>query len=548
MGITIHPGVKYTLLFLVPIIVFMGCKKEQIVEQVTLISPSITIDSVAQTSLTTYKVRVHIDAGEGQEMKKAEVIFDDITLLTAPDIVIEFIPSNGHNQIDTIITLSTTFLDHDYNIQAKLTTNKYIYVSEKKIIRSNKNKFQIDILPTNEMYIDLKNNISNFLNLGDKFMMQVYYIYPYHPTSVEVKLNRTISINQNLDFSNSWSDGNIIESLGFGFIPNNIQPGVYEVYIYLDGFEFKATSKIKVLKGKWQTIDPKYPGDQRGEYAWFVKEDNVFLIGGEFENNQLTRSPVWKYNISNNLWESKNDFPHPGNVTENKIFPFNLQYGNVCYIVIKDNDSVEIWRYNDNADLWSFVTKYPGKSDQQLTCFIVDGKLFMGGGGRRIDNNLDLDSYYDFWAYDFETKIWVEKYNIPIKRYGEKGNLACPIQDNSVFVFSYDNEMWKYDPVSDTWLIKKKFPGPVRYISNLVSKNNKLYLVGGVYIFYGLNGLQDCWEYSPDSDIWEMVAFMPKFYSSGITFTYLNHIYAGLGWVLSDYTGVMGQNFYQLDF
>jgi hypothetical protein len=63
----------------------------------------------------------------------------------------------------------------------------------------------------------------------------------------------------------------------------------------------------------------------------------------------------------------------------------------------------------------------------------------------------------------------------------------------------------------------------------------------------GYVGLKDCWEYSEDSNSWELVAFMPELYANGIAFTFNDHIYAGLGWVISGYSSFYEQNFYQFD-
>jgi N-acetylneuraminic acid mutarotase len=545
MRATIHWSIS-KLIFLSLLIALTSCKKEQIIEQIPLTSPSIKIDTSFQTSLSTYKVQIHIDAGEGLELKKAEIIFDDITLLSAPDIVKEIQLSNGKKQIDTTILLNTITLDHDFSIKAKLITNSFTYYSESKIVRCIKNLFVIDVRP-NDMYQDLKSNIADFINPGDKFSLTVNYLNLFKPTTVEVKLNRTISLNHNLNFAFNF-DGDYLTTQGDVFIPNDLQPGVYEIYVYIDGIEFKSKNNIKVLKGTWQKFDPKFIGETRGEYASFLKDDNIYVIGGEFDHTQLTSSPVWKYNFTNNSWQRQNDFHHPGDITLNKILPFSLQYNNQAYIVLKNNTSVEIWRYNDETDTWYLLTYYPGKAIEQLTCFILNGKLFLGGGSRYFSGNLDENSYYDFWEYNFETKKWAKKNDIPIKRFGMEGNLACCTQDNKVFVFSYANELWQYNPEQDSWSRKMKFPGPTRIISNLIEKNNKLYLIGGSYSNYGSYGLKDCWEYTINSNSWEMVAFMPQLYSYGIAFTYNDQIYTGLGWVVNGYSALKDQNFYQLGF
>jgi N-acetylneuraminic acid mutarotase len=509
-------------------------------------SPAIEIKSTLSTALTTYNVVVETKVGEGQKIEKAEVIFKDITVYGTPDILKEIQINGNKDQIDTI-TINTNRLSHDYLVQAYLTTDKYRYTSEQIIIRSMKNNFTVDVLP-NYTYTDFNNHIADFVNRSSHFTLVVDYMNTFKSKSVEVKLNRTIPLKHTLDFKNYWSGDNLVTA-GSVFVPNEIDAGVYEVYVYLDGLEFKSKSNIKILKGSWQKIDPKYHGDPLGQYAWFVKNDNAFLFGGE----SSTKLPVWKYNITNNSWERKRDFRDNIDPSKYQIQSFDLQYKNKAYVLFRNDQDLEIWKYNDDSDTWSFVTKYPGNGTQYLTSFISRGKLFLGGGGRHTQSYVDYDPYYDFWEYDLDFDHWEQKGDIPILLMTIKlnnargGTLSCAINENDVYVFSYSNDFWLYHTETDSWSKKKKFPGHIRVISNLVEKNDKLYLIGGLYMDSGYVGLKDCWEYSEDSNSWELVAFMPELYANGIAFTFNDHIYAGLGWVISGYSSFYEQNFYQFD-
>ncbi len=538
---TIAENSFYPILLLL-IFFSWGCKKEQIV----LISPSIEIKSALATALTTYHVVVETKVGEGQKIEKAEVIFKDITVNSAPDILQGIQINDNKNQIDTI-TIKTNRLAHDYSVQASLTTDKYTYTSEQKIIRSAKNNFSIDVLP-NYIYTDLNNHIADFVNKGSSFSLKVDYLNVFKPKSVEVKLNRTIPLKHTLDFKNYWFGDNI-ETTGSVSVPQEIEEGVYEVYVYLDGVEFKTKNNIKILKGSWQKIDPKYPGDKRGQYAWFVKDDNIFLFGG-YGSSKI---PVLKYNILNNSWERKLDFRESIEPGKCQILSSNLQYNNKAYILFRNNENIEIWNYENETDKWSLVTQYPGKAIEYFTSFISKGKIFLGGGSRYNQKMGHYDYYYDLWEYDLDSNNWIQKNNLPIKftleqiERGGGGTLSSVVNENNVYVFSYSNDFWQYHPDTDSWSQKKKFPGHLRIISNLIEKNNKLYLIGGLYLDYGYVGLKDCWEYTVSSNSWEMVAFMPELYANGIAFTFNDHIYAGLGWVINGYGSFYEQNFYQLD-
>lgn len=533
-------GIKLYLSLWMTTVCISGCDKEQVI----YVSPSIEIESARTTALTAYEVVVKTDKGEGQEIEKVELTFKDITVSSAEDIVMKIELKGEQIQFDTI-ALRTDRMCHDYSVKAILETNIYIYKSDTKLLRSNKNNFEIDVYP-NEKYNDWNNNIATIVNKGDNFSIKVDYEEEFKPMLVEVKLNGTIPVEHTLNFENS-SYGDHLETMGHVTIPEDIKEGVYQVFVYLDGIEFKTDSEIKITRGKWQQTDPQYKGDRRGEYVSFVKGDDLYLIGGEIYATQLTESPIWKYNIPGNSWERKKNFPHTGEMSLNRILPFNLQHNNEAYIILKNNKSIEVWKYRDESDEWDFISNYPGKATQYLTSFINNGKLYIGGG-LEPSGIFEFESVYDFWEYNLESNVWNQKKDIPIKPYGFKGNLSCTTENGQVFIFTQANELWQYHPDTDSWTSKSKFIGPFRYTTNFIEKNQKLYLIGGSYQNSGIYCLKDCWEYSIESDQWEIVAFMPELYSNGIAFNYKDCIYAGLGWVINGYGSFYEQNLYMLDF
>jgi len=511
-------GIKFLLLSLGIVIGLSGCIKEEVV----LDSPSITILSAKTTALTEFEIVIEIKKGEGQKMKKAELILDDITVLGAPDIEQELLLNDEEKQTDTLI-INTYRQNHDFEIKACLQTDRYTYESTPKVLRSSKNWFIVDVFPSIN-YSGLFDSIADYVNVGGSFNIEVYYLNVYTPKTVEVKLNRTISLKHSLDFKNYFFSSSV-QCLGEVFVPEDLAPGIYDVYVYIDGNEYKTANKIKILKGKWQTMNPNYPGDEINLFAWFVINDDLYLIEGNLH--------VWKYNFESEQWEQKKDFPHMIDVNQNKILSLSLQYKNKGYVVLQIFQSLEIWKYDEVSDSWSFVTKYPVAGNRCRTSFIVGNNLFFAG-----DENM-------LWSLDLETLQWVQKNNIPIVD-GGGGNLSCVI-DNSVYVYSFTNDLWQYYPETDQWTKKKKFPGHNRYVSSMVAKNNNLYLLGGAYSDYGVVALKDCWEYSTKTDSWDLVAFMPELFSDGISFNYQGSIYAGIGWVVSGYSGFYNKNFYRLD-
>jgi hypothetical protein len=513
-----------------------GCKK------IEPDSPPVSIQSVRALSLTTYEVVVRFEYVDLYKIRSGKVIFDDITVLTDSDIEKEFTVGNGRNQTDTLI-VETGRLTHDYYVTVSAETNKGLCTCEPFLMRSKKYNFTVDIVPSN-FFSDLRHKIADFVNRGTGFSIKVACLNTYKPSVVEVKLNRTIPLGHTLEFVNYSSVYNpdyqisTFETFGSASISLDIEPDVYDVYVYIDGIEFKSPNKIRVLAGSWTVIEPDFQGGNKGNYAWFVKGDNLYLTGGEYYLTEITESPVWKYNIPLNQWERKSNFPHPGDVTKNKIMPLNLEYNGAGYVVLKNDTSIEVWKYNIESDHWSFITTYPGLGKEYLTGFISNGKLYLGGGVWSV-------CFQDFWAYDLQTSAWEKKSDMPSSSWG---SMSSVLSSGTAYVFPYSGELWQYDPGRNKWTLKAKFPGHQRVISNITVMDDKLYITGGLYQNTEFFPLGDCWRYSEADNTWEMVAFLPMSYGNGVSFTYQGSLYSGLGWVINDgYTTYDKLVFYKLD-
>lgn len=513
----------------------LGCNKELVI----LPSPKIEIVSAKSTDLSTYVVDIKIDLGEGQNIKGAKLIFDDITIISATDIVKEITLSNERYQEHTI-SLHIEQLNHDFAIKAFIETEYNKYYSNEEIIRTIKNTFHPWMVMDN-MYGNENEKIADCLNKGERFTLFVNYLNDFTPQTVDVRLNKIISLEHNVDFSDYSCTNDFIRTSGKVNLPENINPGVYEIYLYVDGHEFKAEHKIKVLDGEWNVIDSTYPGEFRGDYASFLIDDDVYVVGGEFYVTQLTYSPVWRYNLNEKQWYQMTNFPHPGDVTKNEIYPYNLKYNNKGFVVIENDHTIELWRYNNISDDWSKITEYPGIGSATTCGFIIDNSIYLGGG------YFNKEMAYDFWSFNFITNEWNQLNNLPINYSYLSCNLSC-VYESKAYTYIFSNELWEYNPINDVWNEKSKLPGPERFTSNLVLLDNKFYLLGGSYSNYGHCGLKDCWQYSIASDSWELKSFMPSFFSKGIAFNYEGKIIAGLGYVTHGYSHYDLTQLYQLSF
>jgi len=516
-----HTYLKTVLLFFA-VILLSGCKK--VFNEITYESPSIEIESAKWLSLATYEVVVKIKSGEGQVLKSAEVSFENITIINEPKIVRPIVLTGEEIQTEKI-SLKTDRINHDFLVSASLTTDKFKYTAASKIVRSVKEIFDVDIT-TGQEYSDRANNIAVILNQGGHPTVVITHMNSFTPKKVEVKLDDTILVQNDIQFQNSGWYGSIKE-YGWIYLPEKLVPKTYEVYVYLDGVKFKAKSKIKVLKGEWTIEAAAYQGDRRTMYAWFVVDNSLYLIGGEPYSSEKSNSQVLRLDLITKLWEQKRDFPHPGVVTNSFILPYNLSHNNDGYILLKQGTIIQLWKYKKDIDEWVYISTYPGEGSKEMTAFCVNGKLFIASGTKPAPFYPDYTEVYDFWDFDLTTNIWTRKKDMPNDWFGFRWATSCVAGDGKVYVISLSRDFWVYDAKSDVWSKKSDYPGLYRNKANITECQGKVYVTGGynVYVFK----FKDVWEYDTATDSWEMVSFMPKESQDGISFTWNNKAYSGLG-------------------
>jgi len=502
--------VLFQILFIVS-----GCKKE-----IILAPPKINITAIEIKNLASFEIKVDIDLGEQQEIRNAKLIFEDITVLTAPGFE-KVIELTGERIQSQTISFQNIKLNHDYNVTAILKTDKYEYFSEKQVVRLPKNYF-VFMISGEFQYSLLDYNIGSFNNPGGHFgiMTRFLNIFPYD--SIEVKLNGTIPCSHNITLKLADNVQDYLVTTGLVTIPENTPPGDYEVTVFIDGIKFNTDKKIRVLEGKWVELGNQYPGEMRVSYSNFIAGGNLYIVGGVFPNAAPIRSPVWEYSFLEKKWSSKKDFPHDANMGEFLIYPFQLQFEGNGYVVAKNRENIELWKYESLTDNWLKVTIHPGLGKILKTGFIINNQLFLGG------LKSDGETSAELWSFDFISGLWQKMNDFTSDNRVES---FCT-HKGKAYLFINPNKIIEYNPETNQWSDKSKFIGPYRYGASLVSFEDNLYLIGGLRVQSGGDyiGLTDFWSYSPITGKWDLKAFLPCSSSQGISFVFNSSIICGLGY------------------
>ncbi|MEL7588228.1 MAG: kelch repeat-containing protein [Prolixibacteraceae bacterium] len=514
-------------------LILCHCKEETII----LPSPSIEISGVTNTGLSSFKLSVTIQKGEGQTIEEAALILEDATVPGGEALTFKIdLPSLQEQAVET--NINTGQLNHDFIVEAVLKTDHYTYRSEKKMIRSPKNNYSPWFL-TDNLYAIPDENIGLVMNPGDIFSIIVDYNRKFIPGELVVKLNDNYLTDASIDFNNGSYGSNGISSYGTVKVPKAVPPGIYSVDLYLDGHHFVFPARIKLLFGYWNGSLLQFSGEKRGDYSSFLINGKLYLVGGSFSNTALNFSPVWEYNFTTEAWNRKSNFPHPnpGNqswLQDTEILPYRLQTGSTGYVLTRYSQKVELWKYATANDSWEKISDYPGTGEQHLVAFVLGDYLYAGGGTNYDPSSGTVTNPTEFFRINLNTLQWERKNDLPVTL-AANYNLPVCTSGNKAYAVDPDRMFREYDAATDQWKQKTEFPGPWRDRSQMVSQGDDLYLIGGEINNSWSRPLKDFWKYSPGQDQWEQLAFLQNYLSRGIAFSYQNQIYAGLGYLPGGY-------------
>lgn len=157
--------------------------------------------------------------------------------------------------------------------------------------------------------------------------------------------------------------------------------------------------------------------------------------------------------------------------------------------------------FTAHAQQFSAMDPLPGPTRDGAISFVIGDRVFAGGG---------LQSK-DFYKLDPLSGHWTQLHDLPgvtVERWfaasfviNGKGYVGLG-SDEDTFL----NDLWEYEPATDTWTQKAPFPGTARNTVFGFAVNGKGYVCGGVdndYIY------SDIVEYDPVADHWTPRGALP---------------------------------------
>ncbi len=308
-----------------------------------------------------------------------------------------------------------------------------------------------------------------------------------------------------------------------------------------------AASLVFFLTNGWSQEENSW--DKKASFDGLKREKAVAFSIGEFgyvgcgvDTAEITHNDLWQYDPALDIWTQKASMPA---VERRNAIGFAA--GSKGYVgtgFSLDDGALgeklkDFWEYDPLGNTWSSKADYPGGGDTgiyQATAFVALEKGYVACG------KIGPDAYInELWEYNPETDSWAERTPFPG---GDRYQLmSFVIQDKAYVGMGTDHDVYRkdiyeYDAATNTWEEKDDFPGTERARSSTFSIGIK-----GFVVFGTDGGLKDeLWEYNYYTEAWTLRSPFPgggRF--NAIAFSIGDKGYAGLG----KETSGKKQTFYQ---
>jgi N-acetylneuraminic acid mutarotase len=266
-----------------------------------------------------------------------------------------------------------------------------------------------------------------------------------------------------------------------------------------------------------------FPGGGRTKATSFRIGDKMYLIGG-LNSSNLTLRDVWEYDMINNSWSRKNDFPGP-----ERYGAVGFVISNFGYIATGGNDNGyldDIWKYDPSTDSWTQRGSMPAGQPQhenqraEAFAFVIGTKAYIGGGNGFVfgPNSTNNIAFYDLWEYNPAGSTWTTKSDFP-DFIGRNMSVAGVINGKAYVGLGCNvtqdinhKSFLQYDATLDSWSAKSDFPTLFTTDANAFVLDSQLYIAGGVNL-NPVSFSSQVYRYDPVSDAWFL---MPTFTGSAI--------------------------------
>jgi N-acetylneuraminic acid mutarotase len=164
--------------------------------------------------------------------------------------------------------------------------------------------------------------------------------------------------------------------------------------------------------------------------------------------------------------------------------------------------------------IWNEKPPFPGNARQKFGNIysilpITPGtNIYLGGG---VDTGAVNNRHLDFWEFNPCTEEWFQRSDVPdFTSVGVGFNYAFSLGNKGYFLATETNILAEYHFGQNVWKRKNDFPGNSRLQPSGFYADSSFFYGFGSNTFNGTSGkLNDLWKYNPASDSWDSLALFP---------------------------------------
>jgi hypothetical protein len=233
---------------------------------------------------------------------------------------------------------------------------------------------------------------------------------------------------------------------------------------------------------------------------------NKAYVGTGLDQNSKTKRDFWEYDQNTNTWTQVANYGG-GSLWAGVGFSIGDKGYVVCGGDASGNSTNKLYEYDPAKNVWTQKQSFSGEARVYATGFSINSKGYIGTGYTDVNGQVALN---DFWEYDPNDVSngldangnpngkWSQKANYPSNQ--RAGAVSFSIMDKGYICTgenssSFFNDVWEYDPFTDTWVEKTNFGGLARSFAAGFSLGKRGYIGTGETSH--LKYANDFWEYDP---------------------------------------------------
>lgn len=184
------------------------------------------------------------------------------------------------------------------------------------------------------------------------------------------------------------------------------------------------------------------------QQAATANEIRLAIPGGVYDSRQVKLTievagakVVWReYFTLDEPWIEKSTIPG-----EMPDYGVGFSIGDKGYVGLAARGTNTFYRFEPAMNRWEDIPPFPGAGRDRATSFVIDGKAYVGGGGRHPFRK-------DFWRFDPAANAWTRVADFP---FGISGAVAVSLNGIG-YVLAHNeaeglNKLYSYDPSANAW-------------------------------------------------------------------------------------------------